>query len=144
MKRPKKHHLGESLQDIIKKQEDTDVRLPEYISDKEQSKKNESVDLFSDDEFYDLKDEDNALTIVEDLHDATMYVLDHKHKSEKDAIDKQGIIISEIDFEKFTFFEFEGEYQIVIKKDKNKNDKETLEQAFLEIITEISDVNQFL
>ena len=142
MKKPKKNHLGESLQDIIKKQEDTEVKLPgDAIAD--ENNESDSVDLLSGDEFHDLEDENNALTIEEDLHEATMHILENKKKTvneEKPRIK----VMREVVFDSFTFAEYDDEYRLVIRKEQGKQAKEILEKSFLEIITEISDINQFI
>ncbi len=168
MKRAKKYHLGESLQDIIKRQEDTDpaemffpAESVETSTENKAETKSAEIgttrdkplivkDIMTGEEFTEDGDDIDALTIVEDLDEATKKILGtDKHipepLSQKKPEDlKRDIILSEIQFNRFYFYEREDRFELIIPKMPGEINKHVLENAFVEVITEISDVNQFL
>jgi hypothetical protein len=90
-------------------------------------------------------DEDNfALTIIEDLEEATQKILGTKEKNSNIPITEVELPVKKIDYKAFSFIEKKNSYEIIIPKSSAKDSREILEDAFLEIINEISNVNNFL
>lgn len=150
-KRAKKNHLGVGLNDIIKNQENVEVNMLE-----EAFEEYSMHDIVTGEALEDWKTENNeeALTIYEDI-DEVIEKLSKISKSEKnvdvkihekdvDKLRKNLKILNKKDFDTFVFQEKEDQFEIVIKKDKTISKKENLETVFLDIITQISDVNQFI
>lgn len=138
MKKPKKFHLGSSLQDIIEKQDETDIYLPNKIIEE-----TELEDIMTGEKLADWHTEKSSYTLVEDIDEAVKQI-NKKKGSSKSSFNKSTEIIKEKSFQSFKFIEKEDRFELIIDKEEGKSAKEILESAFLDIITQVSDVDQFI
>jgi hypothetical protein len=124
MKRSKGKHLGEGLNEIIKKQEKTDVNIPgEIVSD------NSMHDIVTGEKLENWSSAETSLTIVEELEEEIKKL--NKKLEEKELKNSRGQsdILFEKVFKTFKFKEKGKSFEIVIDK-KNTGKKKLLKLHF--------------
>jgi len=155
MKKSKNKHLGLNLQEIIKIQSESEWKFLDDIL--QESKVH---DIVTGEEIETWKEGEDALTIFEDIdkviaeknisenaEEISVQDTDESvsiTESEVNDLEKKLRIIRKKDFGSFVFIEKEDQFEIVIEKRSSSTDKDTLQTAFVDIITQVSDVNQFV